>query len=294
MKASLSKLSFTVTTERLNASGAKEILSSNFNRNRNISTRNVKVYADRIQAGTFANGSELIFAKLGEETILVDGQHRLMALAETRNSVDFTFKTYKVNTKEQLLDLYSTIDIGFGRTVGHSVKAHDLSGKLGLTTSQSNVLAGACRVILSKFNDNERRFKPEFLPIIEEALTWGGEARQYFSAVAGAPIYLKSSLRRGIIVAIALHMFRDIPSKATEFWDAVATGQGNRTAATRKLHEALASAAMNEKNRVGDQAIARLVSSAWHSFYLGSAVQALRPHAMDKPLRIHRVHITSS
>ena len=181
--------------------------------------------------------------------------------------------------------------MGFGRTLGHNVKAHNVAARLNLNSSQANKLASTCKMILLKFDPNQRKERLIASDIIEESLRWEEEAQGYFTAIAGCPKYIHSMIQRSCVIGIALHTFRYLPAKSAEFWSAVCSGQGNRNAPTRRLHMALADYAMDRTGLVRDALVMRTIASAWGSFIKDEECKALRPYSMDKPLRILRVPI---
>ena len=204
--------------------------------------------------------------------------------------MEFSIKTYTLRNDAERLKLYSTIDIGFGRTLAHSVRAHDLSVLYDLTAMESRLLTTAVKFMLMGWDNRRgqgrRKFgKGHFAEIIEESKEWAGEASGYFSSIKGCPRSSSHMMRKVGVVAPALATFRARPAMAEEFWRGVAFCEGNARDPRRQLHFFLARSTMFEEGMSAND-LCHYVASAWASFCRGREIQVVKPTDHNKQLKI--------
>ena len=282
----LKDLAFEVARETLTPELAIEYLDeNNFERNRAISKQVVKEYADRIKGGTFAAGTEVVFAQVGDRLVFVDGQHRLSGVVDSGVPMDFSVKTYSLPDEESLLRLYTTIDMGYGRTLGHAIKAYDVQNELELTSTEAGMIAAAI-VLMECGWTNRRRRKGEYHDIITKVRTWGTEAQAYFDAIRGCPKSSAMMMRKAAITATALVTLRARPAKAAEFWRGVSHCEGTATDPRRLFHFFLAKVHM-EQSQMNPEVLLRYIASAWNAWSQNRSLRVLKPHDVDAPLRLH-------
>lgn len=141
-----------VVEEEFNREKALMGLAHNFQFNRRPKFTVIRNFRKIIEDGSFALGSTIRIARNeAGEWVLVDGQHRLDAIAQSNAKI-----WMMVAVDERPANIaYSSIDnVGTLRT-----HADAISSILGWSTSHWNSITGAARLIASGFNKEEFKFR---------------------------------------------------------------------------------------------------------------------------------------
>lgn len=133
-KWAASPSSYSAKVETVTPQMAKDWLAKNTN-NRSMSQRTVEYYQDMITRNVWQVNGESI--KIAEDGTLLDGQHRLQAIANSGVSID-TFVVRGLSTES-----FKTIDAGKSRSNADYLKIN------GSKCTQTHVLAAAARVAMA-------------------------------------------------------------------------------------------------------------------------------------------------
>jgi len=130
-------------TKTLTSKEAKEMLATN-TKNRKVSRVRVKEYAQAMRRGEWQlNGQPIL---ISASNVLLDGQHRLLALASIREDIKVPFVIGK-NVSE---NAFETIDTGKKRS------SADLLSICGVDAKHCNTLAAAGRILQTYLSNLEK------------------------------------------------------------------------------------------------------------------------------------------
>ena len=131
-----------VSIERIDKKKADSILQNN-TMNRKIVRANVDFIKSEITSGNFAlNGSSIV---ISEEGILIDGQHRLLAISELDTVVNM------VVVRNAKKEVFATIDCGKIRTAGDVISSEKMP--------YANAMASAIKRIIEEFSSKRKTAK---------------------------------------------------------------------------------------------------------------------------------------
>ena len=285
MPRTMSNLPHEVEVELISPKKAGEYLDGTFERNRPIVKEVMQMYCKRIADGDFLNATAIVFAQVAnDKLVLVDGQHRLSAVAQGSKSLRFTVQTYYLNNEQELATLYGTLDIGRARNLNDSVRAHGLPEETGLTQADSTKLASALNFVVHKrpaFNI-KGRMSGTFSKQIHRAKEWLSEAIWYFDTLKMAPQPMKTIASRKAIVACAMITLRGYPSKAKDFWRGVLLLEDADSSDVRfKLHMKLIDMFVRSMDGPRQSTItswqcASVVASVWNAYISNRSMSVLK------------------
>jgi ribosomal protein S7 len=290
----LSHLKYDTTYETISPKEAEFYLNKqNFERNRPIRQSVVKRYAQCMLDGTFLNATSLAFAQIGNRLVLVNGQHRLAAVVTSKKSLDFVTTIYTLQNENELLLLYSAIDIGIDRTLGDSIKAHGVADEIRVSVLEASRLAVAARLLVAGLTSTigtsrHKLMSRAYADDITRARSWAKEGRAYFDCVRGCPRYMGNVMKRAPLVASGIWTFRHQPAKAQEFWFEVShLASVTPDDPRRRLHNTFVDVLLTNNHGVGDDTprttphLVRLTMSAWNAHFSGRSLKSLKPSGID-------------
>jgi hypothetical protein len=223
---------------------AEEWLAHAFEHQRTIRQHHVILLAEEMEAGTFIPHSAIVFAELEGKSYLIDGQHRLEAVALYRQPIKMPVMRRAAASMKQIQEWYASIDQGLRRTAHDAIKAQALSGELGINDTQAGRVSGAVRLIASGFIDmtagvgkdkHIRMRGARSNALVSELLReWAGEAKTYFELVHGGDTANTHLFLRAPVIACGLLTIRHSPDRAKEFWREIARDDGLRAHDPRK------------------------------------------------------------
>ena len=214
---------------------------------------------------------------------LVDGQHRLRAIAESGTSYRLPVIHHECPTFADVADLYGRLDRGAGRSVTDVFKAHDLANALDISAPLMGQMGAALVLIAAQFDPTARRVIARDGDMrIHMLREWRDEVAQYGPLIPsrGSDALTAARMRSAPVASVGLLTMRNQPDKATEFWSALGTGEGLEA---DEPELALRRWFANTPLRQGDTASAltlRAVVSAWNAAFEGRRVRTLRPSAV--------------
>lgn len=175
----------------------------------------------QMKEGKFGDKTAIHVAHDSRYDYLIDGQHRLMALAmgDTANQ-RFVIVHHQLNgnKEEQLAELYSRIDQGLKRSFSDVSDAWNLLEATGLDNkTQLNQLAAGCKVLNGNWTDS-RRLDLEIL--VSMVIEWSQYAKMFYESIREGE--LGSLILKSPVMAVALVTFKYQPELSYEFWHQVA------------------------------------------------------------------------
>lgn len=258
-----------------------------FKGEREVVETHVERLFDAMTNGTFNERNvNLAMCEFNGELYKINGQHTCWAVMFMPK--DFSIRVretrYRVETVEQLRMLYATYDRAMPRSDGHLVKVHlvDTPEMEGIPASIISRLTPGLRLWLWE-NEKERGlYQPDQIASLVR-----NEYAELYRAVA---FYFKEHqepcMKRASVFAALFETFSKVPSKAPEFWDAVATGLGlTRKADPRwKLRDYLLSTSVRATTVTSDKRVVdaetqyRICINAWNKWRKGEDITgSLRP-----------------
>lgn len=260
---------------------------TNFSGQRKIDQSQVDTYAEMMRIKVWLSGGQIAFGRLDETLHLVNGQHRLAAVAQCDIPQEFQVLVVECNDIEHLRELYWRFD-----AVMRPRTTQQLLGSTGLaeTHKVSRSMAVAVYQAMA-FVTNDMRSPvgghkaPPKNRIIDLRLhaceDWWSQARTYEGLLEKCQTALRSKLFSGSIVAIALVTLKHQLADAIKFWKAVASNDGLRKG--DPCHTLVQYLLTTHDKGSGEQNIAA-VAAAWNAFFGKRRLSLLRP---TKPARIN-------
>lgn len=273
---------------------AFEILSeSEHQYQRPLRRTQVDFLVKEIKAGRFVSNTISICVLNGHKRYLVNGQHTLNAIFESGISLNLPVQTFDVKSEEEVAFIYGTIDKQKKRTIGDTLRAHDMEGQLDMSYTSVTRYARAAKYLLGNFKSSNDHIMISEMEIMDFMRDWAEYARKYITSIemSGG---LRVTLERSDVFSIGLITSR-YSKKADEFWHYVATDDGLRVGDPRKtLHNYLSDTGLSGGN-IGfsrKKKIIRLSESircvvlAWNAFVDNKQMKILRVSNPTLPFTI--------
>ncbi|MEP6587172.1 MAG: ParB-like protein [Polaromonas sp.] len=217
---------------------AKRILEEvNFPEQRAINTTRVYGHGDNIRRGDWLEGHPITLVLLPDGRMwLVDGQHRLTAIAEQASPVPATIRIVSVESEKEARHFYAGFDQKKSiRTDKQIIDAVGLSESSGLTSRMTRAVYAAAPILLNHLEPisgsvNISKNPAMFLQAnrMDAVQGWAHEAKKYEKIVALARTALLQKMQSPGVLAVALYTLRHQPAKADEFWSGLAANDGLR------------------------------------------------------------------
>lgn len=204
---------------------------------RGNSESHIDLLANEMKHGRFSGGTQIHFGRVGDNYFLLDGNHRVRAVARSGKSVEFTLLVDEVPNKKALGPLYWRHD--FIQRKRQMVLAAQVSGGINLTQAHTAAALAAIGIIATGFtrgtaNNSVLNIMKSPDARLEAFRPWQRHAEQYFGAVSTAPKSFGGRLKRAGYVAVGMATFKYQPEKAAQFWGGVAADDGLRKGDPRK------------------------------------------------------------
>ena len=238
----------------------------------------IAMYASIMKRGDWQQDKELKLVKLDGSTYLVNGQHRLHALAECGVPQMFNVVTVTVSDESQLAAIYNTEDNNITRTFDDVMRTTLLPNTTGISQWDLSKLKPAIIYIRGGFGVDRAVSADswEIASLIENV--YGEPYAAFLEAIAGAKESrinrTKRKFQRASVLSVALVTYMESVNqfgiaKIDEFWSGAANDDGLRRGDPRKVMlEHLTNTAMPS----GRPSAAGLttVSPAYQSRYVAS------------------------
>jgi hypothetical protein len=237
---------------------AKWLLEHKNPHNRRVREKDVHTYSRDMANGHWRNTGEAI--KFDEDGNLLDGQHRLHAIAHSGVTIDLLVITGDLDQEQ--------MDSGVKRTMADVLKLRGEQNYIVLAT----VLRSICRWDTENQNYmNQAPSRSEMFALLEE-YPW---VRQITPMVHSLQVEADVSTTVG---ALAMFWFWQIdPTDTVEFAKRVRMGNGEENDPAFRLHRWFASEAL--RKTTGERAQLAVVVKAWNAYRDGAPVQSLRYRA---------------
>lgn len=254
---------------------------------RRINPEWVAFLAEEMRRGHFEPTALIALAQHNGHAAIVNGNHTLRAIVASGVTLDLPIETYRVETAQEVRDLYAAFDIGRKRIRSDSFRAYDaltVLGIAGITPADVNALASAVQFIAQDFDiqkgHKHKMGSRDLLALMRPwAASYGAllgivgkrDYKEWYSRVA----------KRRAVCAVALFTMRYQPERAARFWSSIALGNVTPKSPTLRLRDYLLTTNVMGGGKTANQQenvtrMARVVAYYWNKYYEGKQVGALR------------------
>ena len=251
--------------------------TAHFERQRKISSDNVKRLAGQMMAGRFIPGLQVYICVLpdGSERI-VNGNHTLEAIAACGIAQDVTLTRAAVNDLDEAGRIYAVFDLQKVRSWSDSLKAIGAGDGI----PDANRVLSAVALIKGGFAQVVNR-KRDRISTIEQIKDYREPAEMLANCVRRAPAQNVQMIKRTPIMAVALETLRYQPSLASDFWTDVAQDDGLQRGRPERalllwLRSARAGGGKGQREHCNAAAL------AWNAAFRGDDRGHIRPNAMSE------------
>jgi hypothetical protein len=247
----------------------------------------------------FLPATQICFAVgKGIKRTLLNGYHRLTALAKYGGSMKFTETVYRCKNMQAVNNLYTFFDVGLGkRTPGDMYAAHVGAEEVGrIGRKHIRRLLGAVRFIADMFSQSVAKVQTHFtLLYCVVADHFIHPMGDLLKLLAGDTHGLsEQSILQQPVLAVALVTLRYCPKKAREFWDTVAHNGVVLTTDPRsvfrtlllKLEERSDRKANGQRNKPTPRMMAYFAAYCWNQYYKGETMLGLDEYTTEKRPKI--------
>lgn len=238
---------------------------------RAVTERHVEVLADLMTRGQWQPKSQIDFAVLDGQFILVNGYHRAYAQVRSGKTIEWSVAFHKCKTQADLRSLYFSFDTNVRVRGTHDIlRANEFADTHNIGKVISEALYRAVPYIASNFQMNQQGRDYLVERQIDRRLQLAGEyakaAGRYEVCLEGMGGSRKKRLLGGGIVAVAVITLRYQSSRAWEFWSGVANNDGLKRGDPR---QALVTDLMTRAGAAGASVTAYAPAMiAWNAFFL--------------------------
>ncbi len=274
-----------LTTEVIKVTpGQAEIWLRNdlYSRQRPLRNSHIAFLVEQMKKEQFAIGTQIYFAKLNDRLHLIDGQHRLSAIAQSKVSLPIIVTTNHVNTEDEVAWLYTAFDRQLTRTAADAVRAVQPAGVEGWRAWQVNAFIGALKIVCRGFMVGSMNRKVGMPEILFGLNNWALYGKEYFDAIEGGDKDISRKLKRAPCVAIGISTFRFAKDVgAFDFWQQVAEDDGlNADDARKQLNKRLITLDIPTPGstvmaRIDDLSIIKICTVAWNSYANNRSMKSL-------------------
>lgn len=263
---------------------AKRILEElNFPGQRIIDSRRVYGHSHAIIKGDWIESYPIHFAALPDGRIwLVDGQHRLTAIADALAPVSVTIRIVEMDSEKEARNFYAGFDgKGSVRTNVQILDAVGLADALGLSTRMTRAVYEAAPLLMNGLEPlagsiNMKKNPAMYLQANRLALVteWAKQATEYEAITKKAGKGLYEKLKQTGPVAVALYTLRHQPARAKDFWAGVANNDGLRRGDPR--HTLIQDFSIRD---IGSGSVRQRVQQsalAWNAFFEGRDLKIIK------------------
>lgn len=259
---------------------------------RNLSPLQLQALKTAMVEGTFSPVNAIMFAQVGNENALVNGQHTLTAVVETGSSYTMPVVQYHCDTEEERAQLYYRIDKQRRRNLGDSTRSLELSSSLNLTPTQITITVAAFRHIKGNWGVNRNIYgilnddrAISMLPY------WRDDVAGVYDAITPCTSDERRMVLRKAVFSVALVTMHYCRDKAFDFWRQVAQDDGLERYDPRKtiriwLQEK-ASSRSDYRAGVLDNEVSRAVALAWNAYCESRTLRYTVVKDSLKPMVLH-------
>ncbi len=247
----------------------------------------VAFLAQEMRTDTFEMCAILIahISNTGQK-FLVDGQHRLWAIAQANVDVTLAVVEVECTSMEEVGLLYANTDAGLARSARDAMSF--AASALSLSGHEFTTLNGACGLVIAGFEPASSEFQRKTsvrsrslrVAVIERlALPFS----QFRADIAKSEVMTKP-LNRAAVAAVATITFKHQEDSAREFWGEMSRNNGLMPGDSR--HALFSWLLANNANRYPPYIYARYVAGAWNAFQERRSYSRVALMSPDNPIVI--------
>lgn len=247
----------------------------------------IALLSDAMQRGQWSPGMQISFGRLPNGTLhLVNGQHRLLAVADSGTTQNFNLQIMDVADDAELATLYNRHDVtSLARSLSQVLNATGISERLNISKGMTKATYEAVALLengLHRPNYQTDPVKTRSTDVrFEMARAWWEFAVKYEELLRSCAPALKTKLHNQGNVAVALATLRYQPEKAEVFWRGLAENDGLRKGDPRRALVV----ALYERSLNSGKFDARVIlpANAWNNWYQGKNINTLKVFAESEP-----------
>lgn len=248
---------------------------------RNPAKRTVELYARQMSTDAWLDGTTLKLASIRgrKQKMLVDGQHRLLALIASGCPQTFSVVEIDCDDDNDLALLYSTTDRGRQRTVTDMYRTVHLADEVGVTGDTLTRAGSALQFIEDGF-DRKGKTKRSYDELLALFRTYADSIGAYVEVAGASPhrsiwnaLFRSSTFSLGIVTyQHAVYVYGE--KAVNDFWEGVSQDDGLRRTDPRKVANMhLATVRISQASAVNGGG-GRIVSAAYSARYLAACWNA--------------------
>lgn len=201
-----------------------------FDLQRNLEQSWIETLAQCIRHNSFLRGTQIRFGIHDGFFFLLDGQHRLHAIALSGEPQEFQICVETYKDTDSLRIAYAQTDRGRRRSTNSVLRAVDLAEIHGVSKTMAGAAFRAAPILASDMRRLQAANLDAYLKSDDGKLraldVWWAEIKLYSEAITPPAARLRRVMYTGSVVAVAAWNFRSHPGKAAEFWGDIAKDDG--------------------------------------------------------------------
>ena len=252
---------------------AAEFLKRNFAYQRFLRKHFVKSLVGEMESGRLLSTAEIHVVHYDGKPVMVNGQHTCNAIIKYGKAVEVTVRHTDVDSDEEIALVYAYgHDNGLKRSHADALSAFNLSGRFGISKSQTRALSSAMRHIYVGFDWDKRDggvIAPTPVTEIEDQMQHWVDAMRAFDALPAPQSRVHKTTYQRSIYAVALVTMRFAPEQAAEFWTGVFNPTGlvwedPRAVCNRMLEKLISTPG----GKTADIFVkSRMVAACWNAYW---------------------------
>lgn len=241
-----------------------------------------------MEHGTFLQNTQIAFGLLGGRYYLVNGQHRLNAVALARLDQRFRIEIYQCDTRAELDAVYCRFDQPGGQRsltqVSRALGLHDDTER-GLRPATAALLLRAAPILMVKLQRVAPIHRPRDTRDLDAkkgvALQWKPWAVEYQDCLYAGITNKTARYRAGGVFAAALVTLRYQNEMAKVFWRESIRNSGLQNDDPR---HALHSHFLSSRRATSEYDLAEAACHAWNAYFRGKRLTVCK--MLGGPLRL--------
>lgn len=265
---------------------ARAILEeSRYERQRELHLNHVRTLLAEMVKGALTMISVALAQLPDGQTKLLDGQHRLTALAELSGSMLVAFTIHHVKSEDELDRLYLTFDVGRRRTGRDGLQAMQVGKDSSLSMTVLGRIRSAAVIAESGFSRDPRQRQLSLIEASAATAKWLSCGEQYAMWLNGSNGRVSRLLWRAPVAAVALVTIEAQPEAADTFWSTIARRDPLEKNDPRFVLLEWLEAHQSQRNG-GPIRDCRYVGAAWNAFFEGRQITKLMLKNPADPVRL--------
>jgi hypothetical protein len=242
----------------------------------------VKILAEEMRRGFWMPGSQIAFCRLGGKLYLVNGGHRMLAVAESGKPQDFQVIIHDVPHEDAIAQHYWVYDRQTrSRTTANILSAANVYDDF---PNIRRILVKSAYAAMPFLGTGLREWRNIFMPVEwksdqhkRAALElWQSALAVWNQSVTLADVEISKKFRTAGATAVALATCRYQPELALEFWSGVYADDGLRRTDPRHTLAKWGAASTGMKDTGTAFFTASTCAAAWNAYYAKQSLQILR------------------